>query len=125
MLKDRAIEVKENVKNHIKRNKDAYYVCAIIVVAGVTFVVTRRITKSTTIINTVAPIFHNDIGNAPYLSGNMKKVIRNDNTDIIWESISACAYGEGKSRSLISKHVNGHIPHAGGERYTIIGIATN
>jgi hypothetical protein len=130
MLKDRTIEVKENVKNHIKRNEKKYIVLGIVVISGVSFYFGKRssikeITKIKTIISGHGNNFitmHNWSGtNRP---GGLSYMVRCKETGDIWMTQHGAALSHEVSDTNMSKHLKHGEPIPGLDlTFERVGIA--
>lgn len=98
MFKERIIEVKEDLKNHIKRNKNKYYVCGLVGVAGVTFVVTRRIYTPKIIVWNSYPNGWKHLGRC--------YVVRCDQNQRLYFSQESAAKALKIDKSSLSRHLN-------------------
>lgn len=66
-----------------------------------------------------------NVGNVTHVNfgGHAHKLVRCNSTGEIWESIGEAA-DLCVDRSMLSKHLNGHLPNVHGETYSIIGVGT-
>jgi|KBSMisStaDraftv2_1062788.scaffolds.fasta_scaffold374656_1 hypothetical protein len=117
--------MKDRVKNHISEHKAEYWVGSIVVVAGATYFVTRRvmtpqISAAPVFYNTVAPTFNNTVN----LGGPMTKMVKRMSDGKMWETVTEAAKEAGCTLSKMSQHLNGHKEHVNGEIYKIVGVGT-
>jgi len=98
MFKDRAIEVKETVKNHIKRNKKKYVVGGVVVAVGVTFVVTRKIYKPKITVWDIFPAGKKNLG--------LRYILRCDQNQRMYWSQKEAAQTLRIDPSSLSRHLN-------------------
>lgn len=113
----------DKVKAHVRKHRTAYWAGSLIVVAGVTYIVTRQMTVRTI---SVAPVFNNTINNdgSVNFGGHVTKMVERTSDGHIWKKVTEAAAEEGISNSLMSKHLNGKKAHIYGEQYKIIGVGT-
>ena len=127
----------ENVKAHLKANKNIYIAAGIgvlvgvIVGAGGTMYLKRNAKSITQVINNVAPVFNdtvapvfNDNSSTVSLGGHLHKIVKCLETGEIFEKVSESAKSAGVPLSLMSKHLNGHTDSINDLHYEIIGIGT-
>lgn len=79
---------------------------------------------SPAVINTVAPVFNNNNSSNVLLNGYLHKIVRNNNTGEIFESVKAAAEHAKVVPAVMSKHLHGYegFEDIGQEVYSIIGI---
>lgn len=113
------------IKNHFYENRNVYYgVVAGIVIGGVTvFIFKSR--PQINIINTVAPVFNNDNSSTVNLGGYLTKIVKDNETGHITETVTDMAKYAGVSFAKMSRHLNGHTPDINGKVYSIIGLGTS
>ena len=65
-----------------------------------------------------------NVGNVTHVNfgGRAHKLVRSNTTGEIWESIGEAAADLCVDRTLLSRHLNGHLPDVNGETYSIIGL---
>jgi Mn2+/Fe2+ NRAMP family transporter len=127
----------EKAKQHIIDNKNVYIavgVTAVVVCAG-TLIAVKLNQKPTQIINTVAPVISPVI--APVISpvitasnnvnfgGYAHKIVKCDETNEMWETVTETAKAAGVSTSRMSRHLNDHLGPINDLNYSIVGIGTN
>lgn len=119
--------MKDQVKNHIIDHKVEYWIGSLVVVAGVTYIVTRRI--STPQIS-VAPVFNNNVApvfnNVVNFGGHSTKIVKRLSDGAMWESVTEAANAAGKTVSTMSRHLNNYpgFETLDDEIYKIIGVST-
>ena len=113
----------DKVKAHIRQHRAAYWAGSLVVVAGVTYIVTRQMTVRTI---SVAPVFNNVINNDSSVNfgGHTTKLVKRLSDEKVWGTVTAAAEEAGCKVPKMSKHLNGKMPHVYGEQYKIIGIGT-
>jgi hypothetical protein len=114
----------DKVKAHVRRNKRAYSVGTVVVIAGVAYYLGTR--RTITQIS-VAPVFNNMINNTVNNGGHMRKIVRCLETNEIWLSVTEAALAQGKNLSLMSQHLNHPevVPHINELHFVIEALATN
>jgi len=107
MLKDRAIEIKEDLKNHIISNKEVYFVCGLVVIAGVSFYIGRRNGREITMIKNVISGHGNTLtwSSAMDRKGPPSYMVSQKGTNNMWLSQRGCALSLGTDPTNISKHI--------------------
>lgn len=114
----------EKIKNHIKEHKTIYISGASCFLVGVILGLKFR-NQPTQILNTVAPIIHNNNSSNVNLGGYAHKIVQCDQTREIWETVKDAAQALNIDLPRLSRHLNGHIPHINGKTYSIIGVGTS
>ena len=117
----------DRVKTHVKEHQKAYWVGSVVVVAGVTYILTRRLGPQTITVAPVfnnIPIFNNDNSSLVNLGGHTTKMVKRLSDGEIFEKVTEAAADAGCSVSKMSRHLNGHSPHLYDEVYKIIGVGT-
>jgi len=138
MLKNRGILIKvvketpegveevvttDDLKSHFEKYKWAYLGGGIGLAVGVLgMAMHHRGTAIPQVINTIAPVFNNSNSSTTALGGHLHKIVRNDDTGEIWESVTSAARDAGVPLPVMSKHLNGHTDHVYGKSYSIIGV---
>ena len=109
----------ERIKTHFRENQKFYKGVGL----GALLVLAFH-HRPVQIINTVAPVFHNNNSSKVLMGGTLSKVIRNNTTGEIWKSITATAEAAGVPLSVMSKHLNGYPGYEDikGLTYSIIGV---
>jgi len=130
VLKDRAILVKDNVKNHIKRNQKVYIISGMIVIAGVSFYIGRRTgVKEITMIKNVINGQGNTLTTLNHWSGEARKgglsyMVRCKETGDIWLTQRGAALSHDISETNMSKHLKHGEPIPGTDlTFERVGIA--
>ncbi len=115
----------EKIRDHIQEHKVVYIASgASFAIGGLSMLVLKS--KSTQIINTVAPVISpifNNI-NQVTLGGYAHKVVKCLETGQIWESVKDAADALGTTPSTLSKVLNGHTADFAGKHYTIIALGS-
>lgn len=108
----------EKVKLHFQENKKFY------VGFGLGVLVVLVVRKPVQIINTVAPVFHNDNSSNVLIGGTLSKIVRCNQTKEIWPTVTETAEAAGVSLPMMSKHLNGYPGYEDikGATYSIIGV---
>ena len=125
--KAKARLIKDQIKSHIQDHRIAYWTGSIVVVAGVTYILTRRLAPQTI---TVAPVFNNiptfnnDNSSLVNLGGHTTKMVERLSDGQIWKKVTEAAVEAGVSPSYMSRHLHGHKPDIFGETYKIVGVGT-
>lgn len=109
----------EKVKTHFRENKKFYMGFGL----GALVILALH-QRPVQIINTVAPIFHNNNSSSVLMGGYLSKIVRCNDTKQIWESVLATAEAAGVSATTMSKHLNGYPGYEDikGLTYSIIGV---
>ena len=114
----------KRIKEHWDAHKHKYgygFCGAAIVVLGVLVI---RKAPTTTIINTVAPVFNNSNGSVKTaLGGHLRKIVYCAELDKWFNSVLDAANFAEVSSSVMSKHLNGHTDHVKGLIYEIVAVA--
>jgi hypothetical protein len=76
------------------------------------------------IVNTVAPVFNNDNSSSAEMLGYMRKIVRCNETGVLFDSVKSAAKNAGVSSAVMSKCLNGRTDHIKGLTYSIEGLAT-
>ena len=125
-LKHRVVQKYEQIKAHVRKNQKTYYISTIFVVAGVTFLVTRRVYRPDYVFAKKVVIkdsmlffgtFARDQGPPSYLVECVE-------TGAKYLSQVACADAEGISASTLSQHLNGARDHIHGKHYVRLAMIT-
>lgn len=116
----------EKFKTHLHENKKVYITGAICLTTGIVMgVVFKSRSMSTQITNTVAPVisptFNNVVTNVNF-GGYAHKLVKNDMTNEIWETVTEAADAAGVGVARMSRHLNGHTDHINNVTYSIIGL---
>lgn len=131
MIRKKYEEAKERfklqaVKEHLVKHRTAYLCGGAGIAVGI--FVGRRTSFVTElapqIVNTVAPVFNNNNSSNVNFGGHLRKLVRDDQTGQIWETVTDAAEALGIEFSRLSRHLNRHIPDINGKTYSIVGIAT-
>lgn len=109
----------DKVKNHFQENQKFY-----VGVGTGALIVLIFHQRPIQVINTVAPVFHNNNSSTAFMGGYLHKIVRNDTTGEIVETVGVAAKRAGVSIATMSKHLNGHPGYKDikGQIYSIIGI---
>lgn len=133
----------ESIKTHLRNNKVTYISCGVtaVVVAGVTYYVTRNVGVSQKVLELVGDTA---INNVPTINSSLNykptNIINNviefverstpskqiglldNNGDLMaaWGSISSAATSTGLDRSLISRNVNNLIDNVKGKKFVLL-----
>ena len=134
----------ENVKAHLKANKNIYIAAGIgvlvgvIVGAGGTMYLKRNAKGITQVINNVAPVFNDSVAPvfnetiAPVFNNNdnvnfggyLHKIVKCLETGEIFETVKDTANAAGVDVVRMSKHLNGSVDQINDLHYEIIGLGT-
>lgn len=114
-----------NVQYHLQEYKIVYISGTICLVSGIFIgvILKKQPVLPTQIFNTVAPIFNNS-SNVNF-GGYSHKLVKNNETGQIWETIKDAATFAAVTPSKMSRHLNGHMGHINNETYSIIGVGTS
>jgi hypothetical protein len=123
----------DKVKTHVKNHQKAYWMGSIVVVAGITYVVTRRFGTSQISVAPVfnnMPVFNNTVNNG----GRLCKIVMDVETEEMWKKIGVLAEKLAKEHNVsidtithvLSKHLNGYPGYETvyGRQYAIAGLST-
>jgi len=113
----------EEVKTHIRANKNVYFAAvgsSVITVVVLKTRITPQIITTVAPVITVAPVMSNTIN----FGGYTTKIVRRLSDGKIWETVKDAAAAEGVEAARMSGHLNGRIPHINNEVYEIIGVGT-
>jgi len=119
--------IKDQVKNHINEHQAKYWTGSLVMVVGVTYIVTRSFGVQTIYVSPVfnnMPTFNNDNSSLVNFGGHMTKMVKRMSDGKIWEKVTEAASEAGVSTSFMSRHLNGHEPNVYNEIYKIVGIGT-
>jgi hypothetical protein len=129
-LKDKIEKFKDGAKyQEISAHVDKYKYVYIAGATGAAFgalavLLLRGHSAPTQIFNTnnVTPVFNNTsiVNNA----GHMTKIVKRLSDGKMWETVTEAAAEEGVPLSMMSRHLNGHLPNVYGQHYTIAGLST-
>lgn len=120
----------DEIKAHIKKHKTEYAVgTAVVITAGVTYLVTRRLVVQPISVAPVfnnIPTFNNNGSNNVNFGGHATKIVKRLSDDKVWEKITYAAEEAGVTPSYMSRHLHGHnhFPDVHGEMYKIVGVGT-
>ena len=117
----------DSIKAHVKRHEKAYWIGSLVVVAGVTFVVTRRFVVPKISVSPVfnnTPVFNNDNSSLVNFGGHTTKLVQRTSDGKVWTKVTEAAAEADVSVSYMSRHLHGHNPDVGGEQYIIVGVGT-
>lgn len=137
-------ETFRKVSTHLQENKQTYLAVGVAVptafVAGKYFqrpievtVDFKPIINNTPIFNnTIAPVMKNIIKNTVNNGGHCTKVVKRLSDDQLFEKAKDAALDLAQrngvsyetARTVLSKHLNGHIPDAYGEIFRIVAVST-
>ena len=97
----------KDLEAHILKNKEVYYVCGLIVVAGVSFYIGRRSGKEITLIKNVISGQGNTLiwSSAMERQGPPSYMVHQKGTDNFWLSQHGCALSLDVSDTNISRHI--------------------
>jgi hypothetical protein len=99
----------KDLETHILNNKEVYYICGLVVVAGVSFYIGRRSGREITLIKNVISGQGNTLTNnwssAMNRQGPPSYVVHQKGTENFWLSQSGCALSLGTDPTNISKHI--------------------
>ena len=124
------------VKNHVERHKTKYYVGGLVVVAGVTFLVTRRVMlqqfiqlEGTNIVINKAVIKDGslfkvfNIYSDGFKNQGPSWMVRCKETGVVFKSQEDAARNMGLSKEQLSAHLNDHRSNVEGYHFERIGVA--
>lgn len=133
-LKHRVVKKYEQIKAHVQRHPKTYYIGSMIVVAGVTFLVTRRVStrymriEGTTTFIHKAVVKEGPLYNVFNIYGHGLKnlgpswMVKCDQTEVLFRSQEQCAKVMGLQKGHLSMHLNGNRPDVGGYTFTRLGV---
>jgi hypothetical protein len=125
-LKYRVVKKYEQIKAHVRRNEKAYYIGTIVVVAGVTFLVTRRVYAPSSLFAKKIVIKDSVMIFSTYArqQGPPSWVVRCVENGEIFTSQADAAARMGLSASNLSSHLNGKYADVSGYHFERVAIAT-
>lgn len=125
--KAKARLIKDQIKSHIQDHRTAYWAGSLVVIAGATYIVTRRFGVQTISVAPVfnnMPTFNNDNSSLVNFGGHMTKMVERASDGKIWKTVTEAAEANNAPLSLMSRHLNGHKPNVYGEAFKIVGVGT-
>lgn len=117
----------EKVKTHINKHKTKYWAGSLVVVAGVTYLVTRNSGVTTKASNKAGIVFGDQIINITTVvkrngRGHPGYPVMNMITGEWWTSAKACADAEGISKKVLSGHLKGKFRDVNGIIYSWVSL---
>lgn len=125
-LKHRVVQKYEQIKTHVRKNQKTYYISTIFVVAGVTFLVTRRVYRPDYVFAKKIVIKNSVLTFATYARdhGPPSYLIECVETGEKFLSQSDTAKQMGLSASRLSAHLNGHREDVKGYHFVRLAMIT-
>ena len=123
----------ERVKDHFRENRNIYLAGGVCLVAGAVLGYSLKDEGDDFALEAAGDMAlgdmdkstHNTTNNVTVnMGGPMHKIVKNNSTGEVFESVTAAAESAGVSISSMSKHINGHTDHIFGDEYEIVGIGT-
>jgi hypothetical protein len=123
----------ERVKDHFRENRNIYLAGGVCLVAGAVLGYSLKDEGDVFALEAAGDMAlgdmdkstHNTTNNVTVnMGGPMHKIVKNNSTGEVFESVTAAAESAGVSISSMSKHINGHTDHIFGDEYEIVGIGT-
>jgi hypothetical protein len=118
-LKHRVVKKYEQIKAHVRRNEKAYYIGSMIIVAGVTFLVTRRVILRNMAIEEISIDFFNkptrNLVEVTVPETNVGNDILNPGSRVGFFSQQSAGRAYGVSEPVLSSHLQGTLPDIKGE----------
>lgn len=110
----------EKVKVHLKKNQKEYlFAAGYTLGAGIVLTTLSIALRKPIVINYIMIKLDPHMA---FVGGRTQKIIRDESTGLLYESITDAAILTGVSERGISKVVNGHQKTAGRRKWTVVGI---
>jgi len=120
VIEEEKVSIVEKVKVHFEKNQQRYAYVAGVVTATITLsVIAAAARRPHYIVNYITIKMNPHMG---FVGGRVQKIVRDEATGLLYESIADAATLTGVSETGIRKVVNGRQATAGGRTWTVVGV---